>query len=97
MGKQKFLKPAHKLKDCIEKTHEVELQSSNSELYENSKEDICLIHAMLEELNKIIKRFNFYIELIQILTQSPFRKKNKRIWCLEPLCNKEQSLKKRSF
>jgi len=52
MGKQKFLKPAHKLKDCIEKTHEVELQSSNSELYENSKEDICLIHAMLEELKK---------------------------------------------
>jgi len=40
---------------------------------------------MLDELKEIIKRSSFYIELIQILTQSTFRKKNKRIRCLEPL------------
>jgi len=96
MGKQ-LLKPAQKSKECIEKTYKVELQSSDSGLYENNKEDICLFCAMLDELKEIIKRSSFYIELIQILTQSLFRKKNKRIPCLEPLSNEEQSIKKRSF
>jgi len=32
MGKRKLLKLAQKLKYCIEKTYEVELQSSDSEL-----------------------------------------------------------------
>jgi len=41
MGKRKLLKAAQKLKDCIEKTYKVELQSVDSELYENSY--ICLL------------------------------------------------------
>jgi len=82
MGKQKLLKLALKLKDSIEKTYKVELQSSASELYENNKEDECLFCATLEELKEIIKRSTFHIEFIQIFTHSPFRKKNKRIWML---------------
>jgi len=74
MGKQKLLKPAQKLNDCIEKTYKVELQSSASELYEN-KEDICLFRTMLEELKEIIKRSTCYIELIHILTHSPSERK----------------------
>jgi len=77
MGKQTLRKPAQKLKDCIEKTCKVELESSNSELYENNKKDICLFHAMLEKLKEIIKRSTFYIERIQILTQSPFTTERK--------------------
>ena len=42
MGKQKLLKPVQKLKYCIEKTYEVELQSSDSDLDTNHQEDICL-------------------------------------------------------
>jgi len=52
MGKRKLLKPVQKLKYCIEKTYEVKLQSSDSDLDENHKEDICLFCAMLEELQK---------------------------------------------
>jgi len=52
MGKRKLLKPVQKLKYCIEKTYEVKLQSSDSNLDENHKEDICLFCAMLEELQK---------------------------------------------
>ena len=52
MGERKLLKPVQKLKCCIEKTYEVELQSSDSDLDENHKEDICLFCAMLEELQK---------------------------------------------
>jgi len=37
MGKRKLLKPAQKLKYCIEKTYKVDLQSSDSELDENNK------------------------------------------------------------
>ena len=79
------------------KTYKVELQPFASELYENSKEDICLFRTMLEELKEIIKRSTFHIEFIQILTHSSFRKKNKRIRCLETLSNEEQSIKKRSL
>ena len=68
MGKQKLLKPVQKLKYCIEKTYEVELQSSDSDLDLNHKEDICLFHAMLEELQEIIKRSTFYTECAVILT-----------------------------
>jgi len=44
MGKQKLLKPVQKLKYCIEKTYEVELQlqSSDSDLDENHKEDMSV-------------------------------------------------------
>jgi len=52
MGKRNLLKPVQKLKYCIEKTYEVKLQSSDSDLDENHKEDICLFCAMLEELQK---------------------------------------------
>jgi len=84
MGKQKVLKPAQKLKDCIGKTYKVELQSSASELYENNKEDMFVLchmfvscHVSCQELKAVIKRSTFYIELIQILTHSPFRKRIK--------------------
>jgi len=44
MGEQKLLKPVQKLKYCIEKTYEVELQSSDSDLDENHKEDyVCFM------------------------------------------------------
>jgi len=44
MGKHKLLKPVRKLKYCIEKTYEVELWSSDSDLDENHKEDIfCFV------------------------------------------------------
>jgi len=58
-----------------------------------------LFHAMLEEKQEIIKRSTFYIERVLILTHLPIhhRKKNKRIWCLEPLSKKEQSIKKKAF
>jgi len=99
MGERKLLKPVQKLKCCIEKTYEVELQSSDSDLDENHKEDICLFRAMLEELQEIIKISTFYTERALILTPILLhhRKKNKRIWCLEPLSKEEQSIRKRAF
>jgi len=41
-GKWKLLKPVQKLEFCIEKTYEVELQSSDSGLDENHKEDMSV-------------------------------------------------------
>ena len=66
-GELKLLKPVQKLKYCIEKTYEVELQSSNSDLDENHKH-LCLFRAMLEELQEIIKRSTFYTERALIST-----------------------------
>jgi len=99
MGEWKLLKPVQKLKYCIEKTCEVELQSSDSDLDENHKEDICLFRAMLEELQEIIKISTFYTERALILTPILLhhRKKNKRIQCLEPLSKEEKSISKREF
>ena len=70
MGKRKLLKSVQKLKYCIEKTYELELQSSDSDLDKNRKEDICLFHAMSEQLQEIIKRSTFYTERALILTPS---------------------------
>ena len=93
MGKQKLLKPVQKLKYCIEKTYEVKLQSSDSDLDKNHQEDICLFCAMLEELQEIIKRSPFYTECVIILTPILLHhgKKNKRIWCLEHLVKKSKA------
>jgi len=70
-----------------------------TDLDENHKEDICLFRAMLEELQEVIKVFTFYTERAPILTPILLhhRKKNKRIWCLEPLSKEEQSIRKRAF
>jgi len=97
MWKKKLLKPVQKLKYCIEKTYEVEMQPSDSD--ENHKEDICLFRAMLEELQEIIKRSTFYTDCVLISTPILLhhRKKNKRIRCLEPLSKEEQSTRKRAF
>jgi len=99
MGKQKLLKPLQKLKYCIEKMYELELQSSDLDLNKNHKEDICLFRAMLEELQEIIKRSTFCTECALILTPILLhhRKKNKRIRCLEQLSKEEQSIRKRAF
>jgi len=54
---------------------------------------------MLEEQQEIIKRSTFYIQRVLILTHLPIhhRKKNKGIWCLEPLSKEEQSITKKAF
>ena len=99
MGERMLLKPVPKLKYCIEKTYEVELQSSDSDLDENHKQDIGLFCAILQELQEIIKISTFYIERALILTPILLnhRKKNERIRCLEPLSKEEQSIRKRAF
>jgi len=51
--KWKSKKAAQKLKYCV-KTYDVEVKSSHSALEENDK-DLCLICAMLEELQAIYK------------------------------------------
>jgi len=78
MGKQKLLKPVQKLKKCIGKTYELELQSSDSDLDTNHKEAICLFHAILEELQEIIKRSTFYTErALNLNPNSPAPQKEK--------------------
>jgi len=78
MGNRKLLKPVQKLKYCIEKTYELELQSSDSDLDKYHNEDICLFRAMLEELQEIIKRSTFYTECALILTPILLHHKEKQ-------------------
>jgi len=60
---------------------------------------LCLFHALLQELEEISKRSTFHIQRVLILAHFPFTTERKinRIWCLEPLSEEEQSIRKRTF
>ena len=97
MGKQKLLKPAQKLKYYIEKTQEVELQSSDSEIDENNK-NIMFVSCHVGRMARNNQKIHFLYRTCSNFNPIPLhhRKKNK-IWCLEPLSKEEQSIKKRAF
>jgi len=69
MGKRKLLKLAQKLKYCNER-RPTKLNCSHLTQNYMRTTKYCLFHAMLEELQGIIKRSTFYVERVLILTHS---------------------------
>jgi len=101
MGELKLLKPVHKLKYCIEKTYEVELQSSDSDLDENHKEDMS-VDSVLCHVGRTARnnqKIHFLYRTDSNFNPNPPspQKEKKGIRCLEPLSKEEQSIKKRAF
>jgi len=98
MEKRKLLKSAQKLKYYIEKTYEVELQLSDSELDENNT-NIMFVSCHVGITARNNQKIHFLYRICSYFNPLPLHhiKKNKRIWCLEPLIKEEQSINKRAF
>jgi len=78
MWKRQLLKPAQKLKYCIEETCEVELQSFDSELDENNK-NIMLVSGCVGRMARNNQKIHFLYIMCSNLNPVPLhhRKKNK--------------------